>query len=258
MTTTISCIGAGRVTRIVLEGLAKKNTLPERIIAVDTNADTLRNLKQLFPMVETKTAIDDTVTTADFIFIALHPPAVVDAIKEIAPMIGERSTIVSLAPKIKTGMISQLTGGKNPVIRMIPNAPSMVNEGYNPVTFGIGCPDQVRKTFTDLMAPLGTMPEVAEENLEAYAVITAMGPTYLWFQLAELIRLGESFGLSPDEASRAVLSMTTGAVKTMQESGLTPTGVMDLVPVKPMADHEERIREMYTASLTGLYGKLTS
>jgi pyrroline-5-carboxylate reductase len=258
MTPTISCIGAGRVTRIILEGLTKKNNLPDRIIAVDTNADTLRDLKRSFPMIETKTVIDETVTTSDFIFIALHPPAVVDAIKVITPTIGEKSTIVSLAPKIKTGMINQLTGGKNRVIRMIPNAPSLVNEGYNPVVFGPSCPDQVRETFTDLMAPLGTMPEVAEETLEAYAVITAMGPTYLWFQLAELIRLGESFGLSSDEATRAVLSMTAGAVKTMQDSGLSPAGVMDLVPVKPMADHEETIREMYTASLTGLYGKLTS
>jgi pyrroline-5-carboxylate reductase len=258
MTTTISCIGAGRVTRILLEGLAKKNNLPDRIIAVDTNDDVLLNLKQSLPMIEMKSAIDESVTMADFIFIALHPPAVVDAIKAITPTLGQKSTIVSLAPKIKTAMIHQLTSGKNPVIRMIPNAPSLVNEGYNPVTFGPGCTDQVRKTFTNLMAPLGKMPEVAEETLEAYAVITAMGPTYLWFQLAELTRLGESFGLSPDEAYRAVLSMTAGAVKTMQESGLSPDGVMDLIPVKPLGDHEETIRGMYAASLTGLYGKLTS
>jgi pyrroline-5-carboxylate reductase len=81
MTTTISCIGAGRVTRILLEGLANKNNLPDRIIAVDTNDAVLLSLKQSFPMVETKSAIDESVTTADFIFIALHPPGVVDAIK---------------------------------------------------------------------------------------------------------------------------------------------------------------------------------
>lgn len=258
MTTTISCIGAGRVTRILLKGLANKNNLPDRITVVDTSEETLLTLKQSFPMIETKMAIDETVTTADFIFIALHPPAVVDAIKAITPILGEKSTLVSLAPKITTQVITQLTGGKNPVIRMIPNAPSLVNEGYNPVTFGPGCPEETRKIFTDLMIPLGTMPEVAEETLEAYAVITAMGPTYLWFQFAELARLGESFGLSPEEASRAVLSMTAGAVKTMQDSGLPAAGVMDLVPVKPMADHEETIREMYNTSLTGLYGKLKS
>jgi pyrroline-5-carboxylate reductase len=69
---------------------------------------------------------------------------------------------------------------------------------------------------------------------------------------------GEFFGLSSDEANRAVLSITAGGVKILQESGLSPASVMDLVPVKSMADHEETIREMYTTSLTNLYGKLTS
>lgn len=258
MTTTIACIGAGRVTRILIDGLVKRKNLPDRIITVDMNEDTLRNLKQLFPMIETKTVIDETVTTADFIFIGLHPPAVVDAIKSIAPSLGEKSTIVSLAPKIKTAMINQLTGGRNPVIRMIPNAPSLVNEGYNPVVFGPTCPDMVRKPFTDLMAPLGQMPEVAEETLEAYAVITAMGPTYLWFQLAELIRLAQTFGLNPNDATEAVLSMAEGAVKTMQKTDLTPAAVMDLIPVKPLADQEEMIQDIYNKNLTGFYGKLTS
>ncbi|MDD1730398.1 MAG: hypothetical protein LUQ50_15190 [Methanospirillum sp.] len=102
------------------------------------------------------------------------------------------------------------------------------------------------------------MPEVAEETREVYAVITTMGSTCLWFQLAALISIGESFGLLPDEAGIVVLSMAAGTMKTIQESGLTPTDGMDLVPVKPMADHEETIRGMYAAFLTGQYRKLTS
>lgn len=258
MPTTISFIGAGRVTRIILEGLAKENHLPDRIIVTDTSAESLSRLVHSFSMIETRPRIEKAITTAEFVFIALHPPAVVEAIKTITPILGEKTTIVSLAPKIKTGIIQQITGGKYPVIRMIPNAPSLINEGYNPVTFGVGCPDQVRKTFTNLMAPLGNMPGVPEETLEAYAVITAMGPTYLWFQFAELIRIGESFGLSSEESTRAVLSMTIGAVKTLQESGLSSPEVMDLVPVKPLGDHEVVIREMYSSSLTEFYLKLTS
>lgn len=246
------------MTRILLEGLAKKNNLPDRIIAVDTNVDVLRDLKQSFPIVEIKSSVDEAVTSTDFIFIGLHPPAVINAIHAIVPTLDDASTIVSLAPKIKIASIQQITGGKNPVIRMIPNAPSLMNAGYNPVVFDSTCPDQVRKAFTTLMNPLGHMPEVSETSLEAYAVLTAMGPTYLWFQMVELARLGESFGLSSDEASQAVLSMAAGAVKTMKESGLNPADVIDLIPVKPMNEHEEAIRGMYGRSLTELYGKLTS
>lgn len=258
MTTSIYCIGAGRVTRILLEGLKKKNSLPERIMVTDTSRQALDALAAIYPVIETKQEIDTTIGEADFIFVGLHPPAVAEAVQKIAPFVSEKNTLVSLAPKVKGEMLMNLTGRKCSVIRMIPNAPSYVNAGYNSVWYGDTCSDITRKKFSDLMSPLGDMPEVPEQNLEAYAVITAMGPTYLWFQLAELTRLAETFGLSSDEAREAVLSMSAGTVRTMQDSGLSPESVMDLVPVKPMGDHEEAIRTMYAGSLSGLYGKLTS
>ena len=36
---------------------------------------------------------------------------------------------------------------------------------------------------------------MAEDKLEAYAILTAMGPTYFWFQWQELLQIGLSFGL---------------------------------------------------------------
>lgn len=258
MQSTLYCIGAGRVTRIILEGLAKKNTLPDRIIITDTSSEVRDNLSFSYPMIEAKSEIDTTISESDFILIGLHPPAVVEMVQRIAPFLSEKNTLVSLAPKVNSETLMELTDRRCPVIRMIPNAPSYVNTGYNPVWYSATCPDIVKQKFSELMSPLGDMPEVPEKDLEAYAVITAMGPTYLWFQLAELIRLGESFGLSSEESSQAVLSMTAGAVKIMQDSNLSQAEVLDLVPVKPLADHEEAIREMYTSSLSGMYGKLTT
>ena len=258
MTQTIFFIGAGRVTRIILEGLTRADHLPDRIIVTDTSRAALDTLAAGYPVVETTPEIDSSIRDADFIFIGLHPPAVAEVVKQIAPFLSEKNTIVSLAPNVNGETLKNLTGNTCPVIRMIPNAPSYVNAGYNPVWYGDTCPDRIRTKFSDLMSPLGEMPEVPEQNLEAYAVITAMGPTYLWFQLAELIRIAETFGMTPDEAQKAVLSMSTGAVRTLQDSALSPEEVMDLVPVRPMAEHEETIRTMYAGSLSVLYGKLTS
>ncbi|MBN1167704.1 MAG: NAD(P)-binding domain-containing protein [Methanospirillaceae archaeon] len=258
MSKTTAFIGAGRVTRIILEGLARKNSLPDRIIIMDTDTGISQKLAESFPMIEQKTEPDEAIRTADFLFIGLHPPVVVEMLKQVTPYLGESTVIVSLAPKIKITTINQITGTDRAVIRMIPNAASYVNQGYNPVTFGPACTDAFRKAFSDLVLPLGLMPEVPEERLEAYAVITAMGPTYLWFQIAELISLGESFGLTRDDATRAVLSMTIGAVETVKESKITLEAVIDLIPVKPLADHEEAIRSMYKETLTGFYKKLIS
>jgi pyrroline-5-carboxylate reductase len=44
----------------------------------------------------------------------------------------------------------------------------------------------------------------------------------------------------------------------MFESGLTPAEVMNLIPVKPLAEEEPIIKEYYRNRLTALYKKLKS
>src|SRR5690606_10590620 len=98
--------------------------------------------------------------------------------------------------------------------------------------------------------------EVEERKLEAYAILTAMGPTYLWPQLNELQNLGETFGLTAQETETGLARMVEGTVKTLYTSGMAYPDVMNLIPVKPLAEEENTIREMYRAKLQGLYEKL--
>ena len=50
--------------------------------------------------------------------------------------------------------------------------------------------------------------------------------------------------------------MIEGTIKTQFQAGLSYEQVIDLVPVKPMADHEETIREMLKTKLEGIYLKI--
>jgi len=139
---------------------------------------------------------------------------------------------------------------------MIPNAPTIVNKGYNPTAFSKGVSSGEKAEITGLFSELGDCPEVPEETLEAYAVIAAMGPTYFWFQWQTLSELAKDFGLTEEAFREAFPKMINGAADTMFNSSMTHTEVMDLVPVKPLAEDEEAIRKIYTSRLTALYGKL--
>jgi pyrroline-5-carboxylate reductase len=107
-----------------------------------------------------------------------------------------------------------------------------------------------------LFSPLGACPEVEEETLEAYAIVAAMGPTYLWYQCYQLVDLGCQFGLTREAATEAVAAMMTGAADTMTEAGMPPDGVLDLIPVKPLAAIEETVRRAYCETLGALHGRL--
>jgi hypothetical protein len=78
------------------------------------------------PAIESVAA--DVVAAADYVFLALHPPALPGALAEIKPLLQRDAILVSLAPKVPIAMLEQLAGTRR-VARMIPNAPSIIGQG---------------------------------------------------------------------------------------------------------------------------------
>lgn len=254
MKNSIGFIGGGRVTKILLQGFKNKNVKFGKIVVTDTNPDVLANLKKLFPEVETSDA--GLVARQDIVFISLHPPVVMDALELIKSDVKEDAIVISLAPKINMPKLSiKLSHVKN-LARLIPNATSYINEGYNPVTFAQGFDPSRKKEAMDLLSSLGTTFEVTEEKLESYAIMSAMLPTYFWFQWKELSEIGQKIGLSEKESNDSINDTLNASLNLMYKSGLTSQEVMDLIPVKPIGEHETQIAEIYRAKLIGLFEKI--
>jgi pyrroline-5-carboxylate reductase len=251
---SIGFIGSGRITRIFLEGWQRQGKLPAKIVVSDTNAESLARLKAKFPFVETATA--DIAAAQDVVFAAIHPPVMAEVMTAIKGKLKPEAILVSLAPKFTLAKLATLLDGFTRVARSNPNAASIIGAGMNPIVFGPGLTAADRAAVQAIFAPLGESPEVAEEKIEAYAVFTAMGPTYLWFQMQALRELAVSFGLSEAEANAGIKRMVCGAARTLVDSGLTPSEVMDLVPVKPLAEMEKSVIEMYQTRLPAIYQKI--
>ena len=255
MNTSIGFIGGGRVTRILLEGWKRANALPARVVVSDCSAEALVRLKARFAWVET-VAASSLAAALDFVILAVHPPAMAEVTTGIKDSLKPGAIVVSLAPKVTLATLSELLGGFGRLARVIPNAPSVVNHGFNPVAFSPGLTTAERAEVTDLFSPLGQCPEVPEGKLEAYAVLTAMGPTCLWFQLQALREVVAGFGLSESEIAPALQRMVCGAARTLLEAGHPPAEVMDLVPVKPLAEMEPHVSELYRTRLPAIYEKI--
>ena len=253
---SLGFIGGGRITMILLAALEKSRPLPAQVVVSDMNADTLRDLRERFPGIRTVTGGNAEAATQDMVFLALHPPAAGEVLKSVRDALRNDAVVISLMPKLTAAQISGMLGGFPRIVRMIPNAPAIIGEGYNPVVYPSVLSNEEKDALVQFFSAFGTCPEVAEEKLEAYAVITAMGPTYLWFQLYELEALARSFGMTETEAAGAVRQMARGALQTMSGAGLAPDRVMDLVPVKPLGTDEAAILAAYREKLPGLYAKL--
>jgi pyrroline-5-carboxylate reductase len=188
--------------------------------------------------------------------LALHPPALKGVLPEIAPRLRKDAVVVSLAPVLTLARLSEMLGGFTRLARILPNAPSIVRAGFNPVSFADGLPSDARAEIEALLDGLGAHPVVPEGTLEAYAILAAMGPTYFWFQWQTLREIAGSFGLAPTESDIALRAMLDGAMRTFFDAGLTAEQVLDLVPVKPLAEAEPQIVKVYRDVLPGLHAKL--
>jgi pyrroline-5-carboxylate reductase len=254
MKATIGFIGGGRITKIFLEGFKNKAAEFDSVIVYEPDSDTLKKLKVAFPEIKTADTPGESART-NVVILAVHPPAIMETLENIAGDISEDTIVVSLAPKITIEKISSRLKTTK-IVRMIPNATSYCSEGYNPVSYHDSMTKQEKKKVRKLFKPLGKMFETQEFKLEGYAIVSAMLPTYFWFQWKEMEDIAVKTGLSPEEAQKAVKSTLKKAIKLYYNSGLTPEEVMDLIPVKPIGENESDIKNTLNTKLLGLFEKI--
>lgn len=253
---SIGFIGGGRIARIMLEGWRRAGCLPPEVTVYDLDGAAADKLATAYGA----TATQDIAAAArrDIVIVGLHPPVAAETLPRIAAALRPETIVLSLAPKLRFAKLAELTGGHARLARQNPNAPSIVDRGYNPIAFAAGLPAADRQALLALLQPLGATPEVDESTLEAYALISAMGPTYLWFQFDLLRRMAVDFGLSESAAREAVAAMVHGAAATLLEADIPAETVLDLVPVKPLAADEATISDLYRSRLAPLYAKLAA
>jgi pyrroline-5-carboxylate reductase len=253
---TLGFIGGGRITRILLNGFKNANVSFGKIYVYETNETVLSALKSDFPQIEISNTDSSKAGSSDWVFVALHPPVLMETLNSIKNFVRKDALVVSLAPKITLNKIESVLPDVPNLARMNPNAGTYVSKGYNPVCFSKNADKTVIKRFIAAFEKLGKVPVVPENQIEAYAVVSAMGHTYFWYQLQQLKDLGISYGLSEKEANETISAMVWGTTETLFNSGLNYEKVVDLVPVKPMAEHENTIKEFYRTCLDGIYQKI--
>lgn len=254
-TKALGFIGGGRITRIFLQAFVNKKAIFDSISVFDSNPETIQKLKQEFPFIEILDYASDAAKK-DIVFLALHPPVIIETLEKITGAVSEKTIFISLAPKISIAKIASVLKPVHQIVRLVPNASSVINHGYNPVAFGSGISEIQKWYILEMLNLLGHTFETSEDKLEAYAILSAMLPTYFWFQWQELENIGVNMGLSETESRETVYASVSAALNTLYHSRMKPAEVMDLIPVKPIGESEDQIKDIYQEKLMGLWKKI--
>jgi pyrroline-5-carboxylate reductase len=144
-------------------------------------------------------------------------------LEEIKGSINPTAVVITFAAGKSISFISNGLGTGNPVVRVMPNTPTMVGAGMAAASMGPGVTAAHKQFVLGFLAATGKVIEVAEELQDAVTATSGSGPAY-FFAFAEAMVAGaKELGLNEQDATTLTVQTMVGAAKLLAESGKSAT-----------------------------------
>jgi pyrroline-5-carboxylate reductase len=225
----LAVLGAGKMGGILIEAFVKEGLVsPADIHATVGHAGGERkNLAKV--SVATGTDNREAARAADVIILGVKPQTLGQVVDEILPELNEGKLLISVAASVPTDYIERRIGSQVPVVRAMPNTPSMVGEGITAIARGKFATQKDVDTTRKLFDAVGKTVVVDEKHMDAITGLSASGPAFIYIILESLAEGGVKVGLPRDLATLLASQMTLGAAKMVIETGDHPALLKDTV-----------------------------
>ena len=128
------------------------------------------------------------------------------------------------------------------IVRVMPNLPVALGHGAVGL-FGVDPASEAGSRTDALMAPLGTVEWIADEQLfDAVTALSGSGPAYVFYFVEAMMQAAQEMGLSAEQGKQLALGTFAGATALAQASSEPP----------------ELLRERVTSKGGTTYAALTS
>jgi pyrroline-5-carboxylate reductase len=250
----ISFIGAGIIAEVFITRLVDSGAVKaDAIMATDILPDRLRELERKFGICTS----DDNKSAADFgdiVVLAVPSGAVKAVLSESCTSVGESQVMVSLAAAVPTWLIESTLCKPVPVVRVIPNTPSMIGSGVNPFCVGRHVTEE-SLTFTgNFLNLFGRALLVEEQVMNVYTALTAIGPTYFFPAIKALREASVKLGLSVSEAQTAAALTMIGTAELVLKTARDSEDLNLMISTRTM--NEPSLDNLFTQALVDAYAEV--
>ncbi len=169
-------------------------------------------------------AFDNTaeaVRNADVVVLAVKPQVIPMVLTDLTVAISPGQLVLSIAAGTTVSAMENRLGPNQPIIRSMPNSPSLVGEGITGMFAGKNCKPHHREQAECIMRATGDVIWLETESLmDVVTAISGSGPAYFFLLAEALTEAGRKLGL-PVEVSRQLAESTcTGAGVMLGKSDL--------------------------------------
>lgn len=211
---TIAFIGAGNMASAIIGGMLENGYSADNIWVSAPDDDHLQTIRNRFG-VSVTTDNRHCAQQADIIVLAVKPQVMRAVCQDIAPVVqNTRPLMVSIAAGLESATLDKWLGGGLPVVRVMPNTPSLVGKG----AAGLYATDEVgtdqRDAVTAIFESIGVAVWVDNEDLlDSVTALSGSGPAYFFLILEALEEAAISNGLDASTARQLAIQTMAGAAE---------------------------------------------
>jgi pyrroline-5-carboxylate reductase len=248
----IAIIGAGKTGEALLTGLLSSGWRNADEVSASTRrqerADELRE-RHGVPVTLSNA---EAVSGAALVVVAVKPQDIEALLGEIGPLIQPEQTVLSIAAAIPTAAIERHLGAGVPVVRAMPNLPSIVHEGMAGVCAGAHASEDHLTLAEEALRHLGAVVRVSEPYMDAVTAVSGSGPAYFALLAEAMIEAGILLGLSREVSTQLVVQTMLGTAKLLRDLKMHPVELREAV-TSPGGTTIAAIRELEQAGVRAAF-----
>ena len=223
----VAVIGAGVMGEALISALISSGVNPNHITISEKREERAQELISKYSIkIASLTA---NVSDADALLLVVKPQDMAAVLEEIKGSINPKAVVITFAAGKTISFISNGLGTANPVVRVMPNTPTLVGKGMAAASMGAGVTDAQRDFVLGFLAATGKVIEVSEELQDAVTATSGSGPAYFFAFVEAMVAGARELGLSEKDATTLTVQTIVGAAQLLEESGKSATTLRENV-----------------------------
>ena len=228
----LGLIGCGKMGSALLKGVIGANLVKaSEVFVCDAYAPAAAALKEAYPGLSVLAGGLEVAFAADAVVLAVKPKDMKTLLEKIAQSTGGQTSdtlFLSIAAGVTLAQLQEWLGASR-VIRLMPNTPAQIGQGYSAFARAAGVSDADAETAQQIFGAVGPVDEVTETLLDAITGLSGSGPAYVFTIIEALADGGVLMGLPRHAALRAAAQTVAGAAQMVLQTGEHPAALRDAV-----------------------------
>ncbi|HET9032164.1 MAG TPA: pyrroline-5-carboxylate reductase [Dokdonella sp.] len=227
---SLAFIGGGNMARSLIGALIRGGMAASRIRVAEPFEVARQQLAADFGVSVFADGVD-AVDGADIVLLAIKPQIMRAVCTSLAPTLAERRPLmISIAAGLRIEQIDQWLGGGFPIVRCMPNTPSLIGAGATGMIANPAVDAAARALAESILGATGLAVWIdREELIDTVTGVSGSAPAYFFLMIEALEDAGVDQGL-PRETARALAIQTClGAARMASEDAEPPSRLRERV-----------------------------